>query len=292
MAKHKQEQAQAVAAATEKLRAELQAPGADAAQVTAKHAGELKALEIRLVTKHETEMKAALDKLRTELSQPNANGESGKTVSSVDHEQALKAATERGRMEVTAKLKLKDSMLTKAQNNVKQLEAQIKAWKDAGLLPVSDNATSGTTAATVSAVAKAVPSPTTSAPPAASTSAATTVPNALPRKPGGALSGSVPLGRGGAVVRGRGVVRGALRGGAPGRGGAPPTVVAPVADTTTVQGVSIIGAAGKRTREDGGEANAADSLAKRLKPTDGVTKPVAFRRDRIPPQPPQPPTTT
>jgi nucleoprotein TPR len=38
-----------------------------------------------------------------------------------------------------------------------------------------------------------------------------------------------------------------------------------------------MGAAGKRTREEG-DAVADDSLAKRLKPAEGTSKPVAIRR--------------
>ncbi|OCB87264.1 Cse1-domain-containing protein [Sanghuangporus baumii] len=98
------------AAATEKLWAELQNPGADAAEIAPRHAKELRVLEPRLIAKHEEEeLKAAIERTRKE-----------------EHEQALKAATERGMMVSATKLEWKYGMLQKALANVKHLEAQIK----------------------------------------------------------------------------------------------------------------------------------------------------------------------
>lgn len=281
-AKHKQEQEEAVASATEKLRSELQTPGSDAAQVAVKHAEELKSLEARLIAKHEAEMKAVIEKIRNELTQANTTQGEKQSLSAEEHEQALKAATERGRMEYATKLKLKDSMLQKAQNNAKHLETQIKAWREAGLVPMeSPVAASGS--GTVLAVA-ASQSAAASTSTGGSTAAA--APNALPRKPS-AVAAIAGAARGAPNTRGRGLTRGAARGGAPGRGGAPAQAAAPAA----AQAVSIMGAAGKRNREEG-EAASSDSLAKRLKPAEGVAKPVAFRRDRIAPQPPPAPPAT
>ena len=60
--KHKQEREQAVNTATQKLRGELQNPGADIATITARHAQELCELEARLVAKHKEELKFAIEK--------------------------------------------------------------------------------------------------------------------------------------------------------------------------------------------------------------------------------------
>ena len=59
--KHKQERERAVNTATEKLRGELQNPGADIATITARHAQELRELEARLVAKHKEELKFAIE---------------------------------------------------------------------------------------------------------------------------------------------------------------------------------------------------------------------------------------
>ena len=256
-------------------------------------------MEARLVAKHEAEMKAALEKLRSELSKATAQtGQNGKAaITTEEHEQALKAATDRGRMEAATKLRLKDSMLAKAQNNVKQLEAQIKAWREAGIIPAADSSAnaaasgSGTTAH----VPPVVPHPRAGAPAATSTAGqAAGAPNALPRKPAGMVPAPVG-GPGGRTVRSNPRAPSG-RGGAPGgRGGAPVQAAAAAAATAAsanaAQGVSIMGAAGKRSREEG-EIPASDSLAKRLKPVEVTGKPVPFRRDRIAPTPPQPPPAT
>ncbi|KAI5123451.1 hypothetical protein M0805_008822 [Coniferiporia weirii] len=304
--KHKQDQEEAVAAAMSKLRFELQAPGADTGEVTARHAGELRTLEARLVAKHEEELKAAIDMARQEATNASAPTEAGH-VSTEEHEQALKAAMERGRVESAAKLRLKESMLIKAQANVKHLEAQIKAWREAKIIPAdapilptpsANFAKTGPTAAAATPVKAAAPaaatsvakpSPAATAPPVASTSMPTPL-AALPRKPSlnvtAAASASEASARGArGGVRGVRGVRGA-RGGVV-RGGAPAAIAQAVASTTDGESVSIMGAAGKRGRD---EADASETLAKRIKPAEGAGKPVALRRDRISTTNPAPPT--
>ncbi len=316
IAKHKQDQEAAVTAATDKLRTELRAPDANAEALVAKHAEELKALEARLVAKHEKELQEEIEKLRQEGSK-----------SAEDLQEALKSATERGRMEANTKIKLKDGMLQKAQQNVKNLEAQLRAWRDAGILPSDaplltaqqiaavQAPPSSASSASKAAASTPVASTSTAAPPAPGTSGPrpSNPSAALPRKPSlqagtassvgadstaGATSStpsesvSMRGARGGA--RGlRGAIRGATRGAAPGRGGAPAAAAAAAAMNASAStssapaGVSIMGAAGKRARED---SDTPDSLAKRIKPADGASKPVALRRDRIPPVNPTPPS--
>ncbi|KAH8108683.1 hypothetical protein DFH11DRAFT_1067215 [Phellopilus nigrolimitatus] len=296
--KHKQEQEEAVAAATAKLRSELQAPETDALKLAAfRHGEELRMLEAKLVAKHEEELSAVIEKARRDAAASASPGEDKK--STEEQEQALKSATERGRMESATKLKLKDSMLLKAQTNVKNLEAQIKAWREAGLIP-ADTPTVPLAAAAnpakpaVSIPAKPVPVASTSASsPAAAVagSSASATSATLPRKPSvnvtagaNATEASARGARGG--VRGtRGAGRGVARGGAS-RGGAPAALAQAVANNSA-DSVSIIGAAGKRNRE---EADGPDSLAKRIKPAEGAGKPVVVRRDRIPITNPTPPT--
>ena len=232
------------------------------------------------------------------------------------HAEEIHSAVERGRLEQAAKGKLKDSQLVKAQKRVKDLEAQIQEWKAAGIAlpPPSTPAAAPTAAATTASTSAPPTTPVTARPPvptgqtvaaarpvaqaaagpsqpkpspvtAATNAAAGGNAAALPRRPpvGGATTGGVPLGRGGAV-------RGLPRGGVPGgRGGAPvrtapvkqPAPAAAAAATTTATvpagGVSIMGAAGKRPREEG-TSPADDSLAKRLKPADAAGKPLPIRR--------------
>ena len=230
------------------------------------------------------------------------------------HAEEIHSAVERGRLEQAAKGKLKDSQLVKAQKRVKDLEAQIQEWKAAGIAlpPPSTPAVAPTAAATTASTSAPPTTPVTARPPgqaaaarpvaqaaqaaagpsqpkpspvaAATNAAAGGNAAALPRRPpvGGATTGGVPLGRGGAV-------RGLPRGGVPGGRGGAPVRTAPVkqpapataaaAATTTVPagGVSIMGAAGKRPREEGASP-ADDSLAKRLKPADAAGKPLPIRR--------------
>lgn len=302
-AKAKQEKEAAVADAVKKLRTEPQPSESNSEEIIARHAEELRALEAKLVAKFDAELKSAKDEASQSVVASSENKAEQEKASSEEHDQAIKAAVERGRMEYMTKLKLKDTMLTKAQNNVKLLEAQIKAWREAGVIP-PDAESSGTPATTTTPI-KATPSNTAVTPGGQGASApATAGPSTLPRKPSLSVStlksSAAPVNpnpnsnpipvvnaadavlqnvRGGA--RGRGGVRGGPprgRGGAPvGRGAgqtaAPANTLSP---STTPSGMSIIGAAGKRGREESGTP---DSLAKRLKPVETPgNKPVALRR--------------
>lgn len=284
--------------ATNKLRAELQQPGSNADEITSRHQEEMRALEARLVAKYEAELKSAV-----EAASKQTVSEATATISPEEvakREAESRAAGKRegleaGRKEGEAKLKLRESMLSKSQANVKQLEHQIKTWRDAGIvLPDTPVATGQQPPATPTA-------PAASAAPQASASAATPIQRkpsmnvpvvSIPPKPaniagvapavGSPITAQTPRGgvRGG--VRGvRGMaVRGTPRGGAPGRGGAPPATPAlsgaVPTSTATPAGMSIMGAAGKRTLED---PSTPDSLTKRLKPAEsGPAKPVQLRR--------------
>ena len=327
MERHKKEQEEAVAAATAKLRAELQAPSPNIEEITARHAEELRGLESKLTAKHTQELEEAVEKTRRE-----ASGSQDKT--DEQHRQDIVAATERGRLEMASKLKLKDNVLSKVQNNVKKLEWQIQELRKAGVtIPDPPASLTATTIKSTGAVpATSAPSsqpvgagnavPKSASLPAASTPAAkplatgqpssprpiaasgstamstgaTSSPTqnaVLPRKPSlsvGPTGATVPAGRGGrGVVRGvvRGVARGGVvRGGAPGRVAVAQPQPSEVATDTQTPGMSIMGAAAKRARE---ETETPDSLAKRIKPAEGAAKPVALRRDRISTNAPNPP---
>ncbi|KAH9992148.1 hypothetical protein BJV77DRAFT_1067895 [Russula vinacea] len=190
------------------------------------------------------------------------------------HDAAIEKAVESGRLEGTMKLRLKDTQLIRAQNRVKELEKQIDEWKKAGVItsqtttePTSTPATSPPVPAVPPASASA-PSPTTNAPPRGPP-AGSAMP--IPRKPPGAstaagnTTGQPVRGRG-RGVRGNIGIRGAAAPGV-GRGaGAPPH--GPAGGATSAggaAGVAIMGAASKRTREEG-EVSTEDSLSKRLKP--------------------------
>lgn len=289
--KHKKEQEEAVASAIAKLKAELQTP-ANANDITARHAEELRSLEAKLNAKHAQELKDAVEKARKE-----ATGSPDK-VAEEQHLQDIVAATERGRLEMASKLKLKDNVLLKVQNNVKKLEWQIQTLRESGVAIPDPPASLTSTPLTKQPAAK--PPAATGAPsqlavvrtPLATGVSAPTTQSAAskPLMATGSLPTQPTPPVGAAAVRGargggRGLVRGALRGGIT-RGGAPGRVAVAQPPATEIasdgsasgSGVSIMGAAGKRGRED---SETPDSLAKRIKPAEGAAKPVALRRDRI-----------
>lgn len=320
--KHKQEQEEAVATAVAKLRSELQSSGG-AEEIAKRHAEELKALEARLATKYETDLKIALEAAKQEASV---------STTTEDQSQAIAAATERGRLEAAAKLKAKENQVAKLHNNLKRLEAKIKAWEDAGIVPKDEPSTSAISSAP-SAPLQSTPKapvllPTSQAvtptvlsnrpvtrpimpknPPALG--AVPAVPNktvpmnpvpiaigSLPSRPPDPIaSGSGRGMRGGLRGARGGVVRGmASRGGGVGRGTPVQLATAAAsaavasntlnADASNSPGMAIAGAAAKRTRED----SDTESLAKRIKPAETTNKPVALRRDRIPTTTPTPPS--
>ncbi|KAF8582852.1 hypothetical protein K439DRAFT_122659 [Ramaria rubella] len=294
----------AVASATEKLRAELQASAGivgdasqgDMADVMSRHQEEMKALETRLTEKHAAEVKAAVSSALASVPKPETNGEAAHDVEALvkerleavqkEHEQkladAVKSATENGRKEISTKFMLKDKQLVKAVTAKKELEEKVKELesKIANLQPTTASASTN----------------------AASSIPATPIPNknpvnaSLPRKPSisAVASSSSPatqtqVARGAPRGRGRGV---AIRGGAAaaaahaaGRGG----VLAQVnsAAAASPSGTSILGAANsaaalgasKRPRDDTEPEAESPSLAKRLRGA-----PVTIQRNRhIPP---------
>ena len=286
-----EKQAAAVSEAVGKAKAEMTSDTGVQEDISKRHAEELQALEQKLKTHHESELKARVDAALKSRPAPAANSADQQAV--VDaalaefekkvqqrHAEEIASAVERGRMEQGAKAKLKDSQLVKAQKRVKDLEAQIHEWQAAGIV-LPPTAAASTPAGAAPAQAPASAKPTPSAPqsqaptagaagagpsqpkpnPVASAVAATSAAS-LPRRPPANTPGTqtaLQPGRGGAI-------RGVGRGGFTPRGGAalrqPPVKTAPTAPAT--QGVSIIGAA-KRPREES-PATTEDSLAKRLKP--------------------------
>ncbi|TDL22268.1 hypothetical protein BD410DRAFT_789007 [Rickenella mellea] len=264
----KQETEKAIAAALEKLRSELQQPNTNSGDVAARHSEELQALESRLKAQHEQQLEARSSELK-------------------------EAFIDLGRKEVSAKLQLKEKALKNAQERIKVLEAEKKASLNAQGTPSQPSATgvpkpsplavtpSGSTSTTTTL--PSVPSPSTSSAPTAAASAT------LPRKPSltaPAVANSATRGRG-LPTRGRGLLgAGRGRGGVPAALNAKPSAGSPVdpasaTSTPAASEMSIIGAASKRAREESGTP---DSLAKRIKPAEGTSKPVALRR----PQPPPP----
>ena len=262
-------------------------------EVAKGHAEELRALEAKLIAKHQEELKSALEKAHQEKSTVKLSADQDiqtKQKATVDaaiaelqakHAEEISAAVERGRMESAAKGKLKDSQLVKAQKRVKELEAQILSLTPTGSGSVAGSSagpvagpstgpSASATPATASNPTQAVIS--SSAPNSSATSDASTATSAaLPRKPSVANAPPTGPARGAArgAVRGRGVQR--ALGGAVSLGrGAPKLTDAPPA-----VGMQIMGAAAKRPLDDSSE----DSLAKRLKPAEPATKPpVQIRR--------------
>lgn len=255
-------------------------------QLTTRHQAETRALEERLNRQHQEQLKAAVDAAKAEVA-PVLNGDQQATVDAAiearvkelgtKHEEEIAAAVERGRLEAGAKFKLKDAQLVRAQNKVKELETELQKFKggQAGA-PVAGPSTTAAPTKPAPAPAAAPKAPANPAARAAAAAAQQKAggPSGLPQRPPGA-PGPAGRGRGGAV-------RGTGRGGAPALAirGAAPAGSTPSPDST---GVSIIGAAGKRAREDGDGAGE-DSLAKRLKPEGASKPPVQIRR----PPPPAP----
>ena len=184
------------------------------------------------------------------------------------HDAAIEKAVESGRLEGTMKLRLKDTQLVRAQNRVKELEKQIEEWKKAGV--VTSEAATESTSASASAPA---PSPTTAAPPRtapAGGGGATGVPrkSSVAVTAASAAAGQPARGRGRGGVRGNIGIRGAAAPGT-GRGAG-----APRGSAGGTAGVAIMGAASKRSREEG-DVSTEDSLSKRMKPAAATTSTTA-----------------
>lgn len=281
-----------MSAAVEKAKSEVQNPNGNVPEDVAKrHADELRSLEEQLTAKHQQQLKEALDAVEKEKTVP-ANGVDHKAAieaaiaehekqAEARHAEEIAAAVERGRLESGAKGKLKDAQLVRAQKKVKELEAQIQQWRNAGVIPEqpvpSTSAVPGPsglnqTPAKVNVPATTAQTPATSAA-ATATSGASTPTNSLPRKPpvGTPTGPATGVGRGAANV-----VRGAMRGRGGAAGAGAPGRAMPVKPAAAAAGgVSIIGAAGKRPRESEGTSPTDDSLAKRLKPAETPTTPAA-----------------
>ncbi|KAI6151410.1 hypothetical protein EDD17DRAFT_1636802 [Pisolithus thermaeus] len=296
-----------LAAAVEKAKGEMSAANAgNTEELVKQHAKELEDLRALLNAQYEANLKTAVD-AATLAAKAEAAVASNDDVMKATIDAAIAArerefqaklndeiekAVERGRMEQSAKSKLKDAQLVRSQMKVKELEAQILEWRKAGIVPDSTNTSATTT------------TPATTITPAPSTTESTTVPvSSVPststsagpvRKQ--ATSGAVTLGPTETAIRGRGrgfSIRGAQRGmSIRGRGGAPSPTAA-TAPPQQQEAIQIMGAASKRARED--DAVLDDSLAKRIKPAEVATStpgpatgsvankpPVTIRR----PQPP------
>ncbi|KAH9169938.1 hypothetical protein EDB89DRAFT_1980725 [Lactarius sanguifluus] len=321
-----EEQDAAIKAAVDKATTELRsAPSAASEELSKQHAEELRALEERLVAKHREELEKAVEtataKAQESLPAPTASPTAEEQKAAIDaavatalaakdaeqrtkHQAEIEKAVESGRLEGTMKLRLKDTALIRAQNKVKELESQIEEWKKAGVVPVEP---------TPSASAPPATSPTTTAPssvPSPTTSASVrggAPPTRKPSVPGATASSTSAAAAGaGQPLRGRG--RGVPRGGNIGiRGAAAPSTGrgagVPASNTAgAAGGVAIMGAAAKRTREEG-EVATEDSLAKRLKPAVAAAaastspaegsnanasgaaggKPITLQRNRVPP---------
>ncbi|KAG1780540.1 hypothetical protein EV702DRAFT_1078352 [Suillus placidus] len=291
------EQADIVAAAVEKAKSEITAGGAsvNTEELSKKHAQELEALRAQLTAQHEAALKAAVNAATS----PSDQAAIATAIAAhdaelqVQHNAELDAAVDRGRLESQAKNKIKDGQLVRSQARLKDLEAQVLEWRKAGLIP--DAPPPQTPTASTSKVSPPVTAAASSSQPATASTQASATPSATAVKPAaaapagqpaaasgekpptsGAVSLGVPRGGRGRVVP-RGTGRGlSIRGAAPGRGGAP----SPAATTSGTTGMSIIGAASKRSREE--DLAADDSLAKRLKPATETTTapkpPVTLRR--------------
>lgn len=306
-----EEQDAAIKAAVDKV---TSAPSAASEELSKQHAEELRALEERLIAKHRDELEEAIEAATAKAQEsapapaPAPTAEDQKAVIDAAVAAAVAAkdaelktkyqgdiekAVESGRLEGTMKLRLKDTQLVRAQNKVKELELQIEEWRKTGVVPGEPTPSASAPPATSpsTATSPSVPSPTTSIP---ARGGAPAPPTRKPSVPGAAAGGATQL-----PARGRG--RGTARGGSIGiRGAAAPSagrgagVPAPGA-AGGAGGVAIMGAAAKRTREEG-EVATEDSLAKRLKPAvsaaaatttpaDAATggKPITLQRNRVQP---------
>jgi nucleoprotein TPR len=301
-----EKQAAVVTEAVEKAKAGMSNSADPAAQeaLQKRHAEELRSLEERLTTKREADLKARVESAVAEaLKAKPATGADADQKPAVEaaiaeyekqvqarraeemasiearHAEEIASAVDRGRMEQVAKGKLKDSQLVKAQKRVKELEASIHEWEAQGIQLPPIKSTAAATAPAPSPVQMTAKPP----PPTASTSSAgpsqlkptPTAPAAntgsLPRRP--APTGPAGPARGGAVRGvGRGVPLGVGRGGALRTAPVKPTTPSPTS-VAPIAGVSIMGAASKRPREEGVASAEDQSLAKRLKPAEPTNKP-------------------
>lgn len=205
------EQAAALKAAVDKATEAVS--GTNSEEIIKKHAEELQALEARLKTQYEAELEAAVSAVKAKVEEEST----ASAAVSPDTESAVKEAVakrekevmdtvderiakaqEAGWMEIQAKMKVKDGLLVRVQTKIKQLEAQIDAWKKAGLVPEDETPVAASNPPTTSNVTPATAA--LSAPVSAtSTTLTTTQAPTAPVTRGGARGGAA--GRGTSLPR-------------------------------------------------------------------------------------------
>ncbi len=149
-----EEQDAAIKAAVDKSTSELRsAPSTASEELTKPHAEELRALEERLVANHREKAAEAAGTAKAQesgpapVAVPTADDQKAVIDAAVAAAVAAKEAelkpkyqadvenaVESGWLEGTMKLRLKDTHLVWAQNNVKELEVQIEEWRKTGVL--------------------------------------------------------------------------------------------------------------------------------------------------------------
>jgi hypothetical protein len=170
---------------------------------------------------------------------------------------------EQGRQEMAMKIRLKDGQISKISKRLQEVE-QALATATATDGPVAPLPSQTTAHATDNSPQSSFTAP---------------APASLKQTTAGATPLGIGRGRGGAIRGGAGRGRGEGRGGSLAAAAAAASSAASVAANANT---SILGAAGKRTRESEGDGSQ-DSLAKRIKPTGG---PVSINRNRpLPPDP-------
>lgn len=270
-AQAKTEKERAVAAATAALRSRLQEVSQnkpDVTQLQQKHAAEIKALQVQLASAGAGAGIAPTDEIIQQKLEEKLN-ERIATLQA-EHEAALVKATENGRHEGEAKVRMMTMQLTRLRNEVAQLKGQSAQPKPApNAAPAGGSAANPTNAASTPAV------PAAQANPIPRTPTVTDAANAVPPSPAAARG----RGRGIAPTRGApsGTARG--RGAAPGAGVGRGTILEAVNQAISTPAppspgsISILGASGqKRTREDE-ETTDPGTLAKRIKPGEASLPP-------------------
>jgi nucleoprotein TPR len=258
-----QQQIAALEAASSAPKAESDAPAGPAVdELVKQHQEELQAQALRLKAEANEALNAAVEAAKV------GAAPSGTAYTEED----IAAAVERGRKELGAKLKIKDSQLSNMQAKLKTLEQQMLQLSNidkAGTVTATAPAAAGAAATAAKPITRKASMAAAGAPvaPAAAAAAAAAGPSAGPAGAGRGRGQGQPA-RGAKAPRQLGGRGGGASGGPAG---------AAAADSN---GLSISGAAAKRAREETGTASD-DSLAKRLRPApaDAAGKaPVAIRR--------------
>jgi nucleoprotein TPR len=260
------------------MKTEPDAPtGPSAEELTQRHLEELQAQEARLNAAHNEALKAAVEAAKASVTPTKTETASGSSYTEED----IAAAVERGRKELAMKVKLKDQQITGLQAKLKNVEQSLMELRALDGIPPASAATAASGKAPAAPTAVTAPKPVTRKASLAAANAAasgTTAPTTTPAPTAGSSAKTTPA-PASAATRGRGRGRGGATARQLGRGGsqAGAAAAAATAAADNSAGISISGAAAKRAREDG-EGGSDDGLAKRLKPAEGGTKPVALRR--------------